>query len=179
MITDADIDEVERRLTEAFRVFARLPDRERAWLRAAERNSMPTPIPDWWEAYGHGAPKWNRTIPSAREIQEADEVLAWMPLLSYDAIRSYTIANNRPGSLYVAGDDRMAGSFVSVPNDAATIVVKRSLGRSCNQIMGSRSKLSYGKGGNSRTQITRVYRACLRYLAERVMGAEIEYRRAA
>lgn len=170
MITDADIDEVERRLTETFRVFARLPDREKSWLRAAERNSMPTPIPDWWEAYGAGAPKWNRTIPSAREIQAADEVLAWMPLLAATAL---------PGRLFVEGDRRLSRDWVIIPKDAATIVVKRALGRSCNQILGSRSKLSYGKGGNSRTEITRVYRACLRYLAERVMGAEIEYRRAA
>lgn len=95
------------------------------------------------------------------EIDEMEEVVCrWLPLLASGRI---------PRRLLVDGDGTMAVHWVRVPSDAARIVFMRALGRSLRQIAGGRERPAYGCGGNSPAQISRVHRACLRWLAERVM----------
>lgn len=173
------IRDVETRIQSAIACLKRLPAPDRRYVRALRGAVTAWPdIPgprrgsaDWWDRYGtegetaaldDGVRRTqNLSTLSPGEIAAMDDVIFnWLPML----------ANGKmPKRLPVpSGDDRLSTGWVVVPDDAAKIVFLRALGKSMRQIMGGRSKLSYGRGGNSRTQIGRVHQACMGWLAGRV-----------
>lgn len=69
--------ELIERLEEACGVWARLPDKERRFLRA-KWGFWPDIVLSFYEAYGMNATRTRAPIPGPDEIDRANEVMDWM-----------------------------------------------------------------------------------------------------
>ena len=86
---------IEARIGRAMRVLGAMPDRDLALLKA-RRISQPEALPDFWERYGfvdalRYVPKATRQQFGRRDIDDADQVIAWLAGVRDDRARTILI----------------------------------------------------------------------------------------